>query len=82
MTNPTVSTGSDTSGSTTELTVTGRPGTSCPATAERALPDQPGVTAPPDHAASSASVSRGPDAPDVDELITVIEGLGYGASPA
>ena len=82
MTNPTVSTGSDTSGSTTELTVTGMSCTSCAARVESALNDQPGVTATADHAASSASVSRGPDAPDVDELITVIEGLGYGASPA
>ena len=82
MTTPTVSTGSDTPKASSELTVTGMSCSSCAARVESALNDQPGVTATVDHATSSATVSRGPGAPDVDELITVIEGLGYGASPA
>lgn len=82
MTTPTVSTGSDTPEASTKLTVTGMSCGSCAASVESALNDQASVTATVDHATSSAHVSRGPGAPDVDELIAVIEGLGYGASPA
>lgn len=86
MTTPTPSTSSDTPESgtdaPTELTVTGMSCGSCAARVETALNEQAGVTATVDHPSSSASISRGPGAPQIDELITVIEGLGYGASTA
>ena len=86
MTTPTASTSSNTpetdADAPTELTVTGMSCGSCAARVESALNDRDGVTATVDHATSSAHVSRGPDAPDVNELIAVIEGLGYGASQA
>ena len=86
MTAPTVTTdtGASRSGTDapTELAVTGMSCASCAARVESALNDRDGVTATVNYATSSAYISCGPDGPAVDELITVIEGLGYGANPA
>ena len=70
------------SATATELAVTGMSCASCAARVESALNDRAGVTASVNYATSSAYISRGPDGPAVDELINVIEGLGYGANPA
>ena len=86
MTAPTVTTdtGASRSGTDapTELAVTGMSCASCAARVESALNDRDGVTATVNYATSSAYISRGPDGPAVDELIAVVEGLGYGANPA
>lgn len=66
----------------TELAVTGMSCASCAARVESALNDQAGVTATVNYATSSAYINRGSDAPAVGDLITVVEGLGYGAQPA
>ena len=86
MTTPTASTSSNTpetdADAPTELTVTGMSCGSCAARVESALNDRDGVTATVNYATSSAYINSGPDGPAVDELIAVVEGLGYGANPA
>ncbi|MEZ5372521.1 MAG: heavy metal translocating P-type ATPase [Microthrixaceae bacterium] len=68
--------------SATELAIGGMSCASCAAKVERALNDQDGVTATVNYATASAYINRGQDTPSVDELIGVVEGLGYRAEPA
>ncbi|MEZ5382645.1 MAG: heavy metal translocating P-type ATPase [Microthrixaceae bacterium] len=66
----------------TELAVSGMTCASCAARVERTLNGQPGVSATVNYATASAFLNRTDDAPPLDDLIGVVEGLGYGAEPA
>lgn len=66
----------------TELSVSGMSCASCAAKVERALNEQVGVTATVNYATASAYINRDSTTLTVDDLIGVVEGLGYGAEPA
>jgi cation-transporting ATPase V len=66
-----------------ELDVSGMTCGSCAARVQRTLARQPGVTeALVNYATGRATVELEPGALDVEQLVTAVEGVGYGAAPA